>query len=126
MLYLPGADALERESRILQLTSNLPVDRAVLQSWADHARTAPVTPSNALRQAVAAGCYRAPRAAPPVPMLLLASRRDRLVDVACSRAIARAWNVPLVEHASAGHDLPLDDPDWTIERILEWRAAPRF
>jgi len=67
----------------------------------------------------AAARYRAPPPPPPVPTLLLASTHDRLVRCACSRALARAWRCALVEHPHAGHDLPLDDPQWVVQQVLE-------
>jgi pimeloyl-ACP methyl ester carboxylesterase len=116
---LPGQGALSRENRILRLTSNFPVDSAIAAAWASYAQAAPVSRANALRQLLAAAAYRAPPRAPQVPMLLLASRRDRLVSVHCSRAVARAWDCALREHPTAGHDLPLDDPQWLIGQLLE-------
>lgn len=121
-LAWPGP-ALARETRILRLTSNLPVDAAVAQAWADHARAAPVSAGNALRQLAAAARHRGPVEAPAVPLLLLASRRDRVVSVACSRAMARAWRAPLREHPGAGHDLALDDPQWLAGQVMAWWAA---
>lgn len=119
----PGRTAIERERAILRLTSNLPVSSGTLQAWADVARAHPVSTANALRQIVAAARFRAPARPPPVPLLLLASRRDRLASVRCSRAIAAAWDVPLHEHPSAGHDLALDDPRWLVARLLAWESA---
>ena len=75
---------------------------------------------NALRQAFAAARYRGPAGRVETPLLLLASRGDRLVDVACSRAMAATFGWPLREHASAGHDIALDDPGWVVSRIVEW------
>lgn len=118
----PGQSALQRERAILRLTSNLPVSDAVAAAWAACAESAPVSPGNALVQLAAAARYRCGSHAAAVPTLLLASRRDRLVAVECSRRIARAWGVPLREHAQAGHDLPLDDPDWVIAEIRDWFA----
>jgi pimeloyl-ACP methyl ester carboxylesterase len=76
-----------------------------------------------LRQLIAAARYRGPAVAPAMPVLLLASRGDRLVDVACSRAMAARFGGALVEHADAGHDLPLDDPRWVAERVRDWLAG---
>lgn len=50
-------------------------------------------------------------------MLLIASEQDRLVNVACSKTLASRWQIPLSLHPDAGHDLPLDDPDWLYEQI---------
>jgi pimeloyl-ACP methyl ester carboxylesterase len=119
-LLAPGRQPQDREGLILRLTSNLPLSAATQHAWAEFARGAPVSRANMLRQLIAAARFRAPAAAPGVPMLLLASERDRLVSVACSRAIARHWPAPLRIHPSAGHDLPLDDPQWLIEQVTAW------
>jgi pimeloyl-ACP methyl ester carboxylesterase len=119
------ADPLARERRIYDLTSNRPARAAELSAaWAELARRQPVRRSNAARQLLAAVRYRA-RPLGAVPLLVLASATDRMVDPSASRAIAR--HVPgatLVEHASAGHDLPLDEPDWILERLAAWLTRP--
>lgn len=122
-LLLPGHGALARESAILGLTSNAPFSSQLAQRWAEHARACPPARGNMLRQLLASARYRGPAAAPPVPLLLLASPADRLVAVACSRAMARAWDAPLKEHPWAGHDLPLDDGRWVIDQACAWAAA---
>ena len=117
----PGLQALQRERRILALTSNLRgADDAIAQQWAAYADQRPVALSNALRQLLAAVRFRVPAAAPQVPLLLLASERDELVSVQCSRALASLWDAPLRLHPQAGHDLPLDAPDWVIAKLLDW------
>lgn len=109
------------ERAVLQLTSHH-TDRhdAVIRDWIAARMQRPVSPRNALRQLLAAARYRAPRQAPGVPVLLLASRHDHLVDSRCSQALAGAWGCPLALHPTAGHDLPLDDPDWVAQRVREW------
>jgi len=123
-LLLPGLAPLEPERRVLAITSARPhTHLAVAQAWARIAHEHPVSPANALRQLWAASRYRAPATAPAVPTLLLAADGDRLVSPQCSRALAERWNVPLHVHPSAGHDLPLDDPDWLAETIRRWACA---
>ncbi|RYF18556.1 MAG: alpha/beta hydrolase [Comamonadaceae bacterium] len=117
-------DAHARERRVLRLTSNYPVCDATAEDWTAHARSAPVSRANMLRQLLAAARFRAPRAAPPVPLLLLASTQDRLASVLCSRAMARAWQAPLVEHPTAGHDLALDEPAWFARQVAQWAVPP--
>mgnify|MGYP006213324299 FL=1 len=87
-------------------------------------RQRPVSGRNALRQLLAAARYRAPATAPQPPLLLLASRHDQLVASRCSQALAAAWNLPLVMHPFAGHDLPLDDPAWVVEQVRQWATRP--
>jgi pimeloyl-ACP methyl ester carboxylesterase len=117
------ASASRREARILALTSNRSPSTAILQAWTRYATERPTRRANLLRQLLAARRFSAPAAAPPVPMLVLASRGDRLVDPRCSERIAAAWHLPLVMHPDAGHDLPLDDPAWVAARIVEWLSA---
>ena len=53
-------------------------------------------------------------------MLLLTSAGDTLVDPRCSQRLARVWGLPIAEHPSAGHDLPLDDGPWLAGQIARW------
>ena len=55
-------------------------------------------------------------------VLLLASQNDHLVNSRCSLAIADAWHCALALHPDAGHDLPLDAPQWVIEQVRHWLA----
>ena len=97
----------EREAAILALTSRIAADspgvKALLDDWVGWQQAWPVRHSNVLRQLLAAARFHAPEQAPPVPLLLLAGAGDRLVDPACSRRLARTWQVPLLEPAQAGH-----------------------
>lgn len=120
-LLLPGLTAVERERRVLAITSARPQRHAHLpQEWATAALARPVRARNVVRQLLAAACYRAPEAPPQVPMLVLVSAADRLVSPRCSIRLAAAWNLPLRLHPCAGHDLPLDDPHWLIDQIRRW------
>lgn len=112
------------EETIHTLTSQRPEQRqATVAAWLALRRQQPVVRLNVLRQLLAAARYRAPEQPPDVPLLLLASQADRLVDSRCSAMLARRWGVPLLLHPSAGHDLPLDDPDWLIEQLRQWQAG---
>jgi pimeloyl-ACP methyl ester carboxylesterase len=116
-------DTARREATLLRLTSARPeAHPEVVALWIAIFRTRPVSPANALRQLLAALRYRAPIQAPAVPLLVLAGAGDRLVDPRCSRALAQAWSLPHVEHPWAGHDLPLDDGVWVVERVVRWHA----
>ncbi|MDR6534606.1 alpha/beta hydrolase [Variovorax soli] len=122
-LLLARRSAREREETILRLTTRHPEGGTrVLDDWTTIREVRPVSPSNALRQVVAAVRYRAPAQAPRVPLLVLASARDGLVNPDCSRRLARQWHADIVEHPTAGHDLPLDDGDWVARQITRWAA----
>jgi len=123
---LLAADARPRESIVLRLTSARSGEWAgLLDAWTRWRRECPVSTANALRQLWAAARYRSPLAAPPVPLLLLAGARDRLVHPDCSRRLAATWQVPLAEHPDAGHDLPLDDGPWVARQVLDWLRTGR-
>jgi len=125
-MLLPGLSPLERERRVLAMTSARPQAHAeVAETWAEIAREHPVRPANALRQLWAAARYRPPATPPTVPLLLLASQGDRLVSTECSRRLANHWNLPLRMHPWAGHDLPLDDPEWVLRELLGWSRTLR-
>jgi alpha-beta hydrolase superfamily lysophospholipase len=55
-----------------------------------------------------------------LPVLVLNGAADRLVDPRCSRALAARWGAELHVHPHAGHDLPLDEPEWLVDRLVEW------
>lgn len=112
-------DARRREAGILALTSS-GAPLALADAWAGYAQEHPIRRGNVLRQLWAASRFRAPPEPPRVPVLVLASGRDRLVDPACSRAIAAQWNAPLALHPDAGHDLPLDAGPWVVEEVKRW------
>jgi pimeloyl-ACP methyl ester carboxylesterase len=123
---LQPRDARRQEELILRLTSA----REALRAAALDARVAiasecPVCRGNVLRQLLAAARFRLPPGRPPMPVLLLASAADGLVDPRCSQRLAERWRLPLALHADAGHDLPLDDPDWVLERVADWLRSTR-
>ncbi|MEI7429116.1 MAG: alpha/beta fold hydrolase [Betaproteobacteria bacterium] len=117
----PGCSAREREEIVLALTSRNPesVER-VLNDWEVYRRENPVRIGNALRQLLAAARFSAPSIKPAVPMLVLFSSNDDLVDASCSRQIAKHWATAWAEHPTAGHDLPLDDGVWVASQVRVW------
>lgn len=114
---LLNPDPERREMKILGLTSNGSLCKTVAGEWLEIQRLRPVSTSNVVRQLYAASRFSPAASAPPVPVLLLASRQDRLVSWHCSEALSRAWQCPMALHEGAGHDLPLDDPDWLISQL---------
>lgn len=117
-LLLSGSP-LAWERAILHMTSNRP-DEQVLPFWLGLRKAFPVSRLNALRQLWAAARFIAAEGSPAPPTLLLASTHDRLVSVVCSHALAHHWRCPLLEHPSAGHDIPLDDGIWVATSVRTW------
>ena len=124
MLWLLAtADGLAIERAVLQLTSQHPERHGHAPAdWLAIRQARPVSSANALRQLLAAARYRWQGPAPAVPVLVVRSARDGLVDPACSQRIAKAWQADLISHPDAGHDLPLDDGPWLAARVAEWVA----
>lgn len=127
--YLSIARALlssgaERERHILGFTANSPaLDRdAIAAQHASYAMERPMRTPVFVGQLRAAMKSRTPERL-LVPALFLASRADRLVDCTCSERIAAKLEAPLRLHDSAGHDLPLDDPEWVIGQVASWMSA---
>ena len=123
----PFATPGHYEAAVLALTSRRPSGPwcdALLERWTQWHRDAPVTRANLLRQLIAAARYRDGGTPPPVPTRILASAGDGLVSPRCSHALADAWRLPLSEHPWAGHDLPLDDPDWVIGQLRRLPQLP--
>jgi pimeloyl-ACP methyl ester carboxylesterase len=122
-LALTGASRT-REDIVLRLTSSRPQDFPdVVEAWAGFRNDRPVSARNAFRQLIAAMAYRPPRVPPCNRVLILASAGDDLVNPACSRQLAVAWNASYAQHPEAGHDLTLDDGPWVVDQIQRWIAA---
>lgn len=115
---LAAPDVVAQEWAVLKLTSNLEAKHEkIAKEWAEIQRLRPVSKKNALRQLIAAARYH-PTLTPPIPpVLLLAGLGDRLVSADCSKTMSQQYNLPLIMHPSAGHDLCIDDADWVIEQL---------
>ena len=118
LLALP-ASARRIETTIFRMTTCRAAS-GVIGQWLVWRIGNPVSRRNALAQLFAAIAYRAPETRPVGQMLLLASECDGLVAHACSRRLATQWQIPLRRHPDAGHDLPLDDPDWVVRQLQSW------
>jgi len=117
----------QRERKILELTAQSePRRAAALDNWSELAVSAPVNLTNSLRQLVAAARFRLPENLPRKPLLMLNSAADRIAHPSCSRRIAERWHADLKTNPYAGHDLPIDDPEWITEAIQEWRRSRKL
>lgn len=114
------AGAPDWERVILQLTTRH-ARQDVWADWCVERLQHPVSGRNALRQLWAAARYRAPLQGPRVPTLVLSGAGDQLVSPHCARALAQQWGSTLQVHATAGHDLTLDDGPWVAEQVQRWR-----
>ena len=112
-------DTQQREQLIWQMTVNSPINPPILALWQQWATECPVTRANALRQLWAASRFRI-KQIPSCPIQILSSVEDRLVSSACSQALADKLQAPIFSHATAGHDLPLEDSEWLVAKIAQF------
>lgn len=118
------APPLQRERAILAVTSNRSAtdNEPVAQSWGRWFEERRPGRANVLRQLYAASRSRCPTTL-AVPLLVLASRADRLVSHRCSEKLAAALGAQLGLHDTGGHDLSLDAPEWICDQVRRWLAA---
>lgn len=72
---------------------------------------------NLIRQAIAAHFHKFPSKRPKVPTLLLTSAEDKFTHPDCTLRLAAKWKIEPHVHPTAGHDLPVEDPEWLARKI---------
>ncbi len=114
----------DRELRILSVISQKESEhREWAKEWAEIARQRPISAMTTARQLLAAATFSLSHRLSHVPVLVLSSMGDELVDSSCSTQIADRWSCEIHRHPWGGHDLPLDDPDWVLGHIAQWRES---
>src|SRR5690606_9448607 len=110
-------DALIRETQILRMTSNR---QSQIEKYAvpfsEFSNQYKVFAKNLFRQLVLAGEIRI-EPNPFKNVLVVYSEKDRFVSSKCSKVIANEFKYMSASHPTAGHDLPLDEPQWLLETI---------
>lgn len=120
MIHALLANSSEREAKVLTLVSNNRDDyEQHINQWLSIQQQRPVTRKTIITMLRAAARFR-PQQNCAVAGLVIASTRDRMVSVRASEAIAHQFNWPILHHPSAGHDLPMDDPQWLADNISHW------
>ncbi|MGZ3742529.1 MAG: alpha/beta fold hydrolase [Pseudobdellovibrionaceae bacterium] len=105
------------ERKILLMTANSSERRDfALPLWTQESTSHPIEIQNFFRQLLAASSYVFPSRA-PAPTTILTCENDRFVNVSCSKSLAKSWTCPIHIHPWAGHDLPLDDPEWVLQQL---------
>ena len=118
---LRSRDIESREGHIFDMVSNRPArKRNVVPTWVRLHKLRPISYENSARQLIAAAVYRSKLQRPSCPVLILGSRGDRMVSPSCPETISKRWGAEFRQHATAGHDLPLDEPGWVIEQIVDF------
>jgi pimeloyl-[acyl-carrier protein] methyl ester esterase len=121
-------NAKERERASLKLIANLKDnDPEILRAMLDIAEKHGNIRARVWQQLAAAALFTCPMRV-GIPTLVISSLKDRMVDSRCSKAIAERLSteaaattpVQIKFHATAGHDIPLDDPEWLVTRLVEF------
>ncbi len=112
-------DTYKQEEAILKITSNkFEQNEKYLSFFARFALVHKVTRSNFFRQLILAKNIHLHQF-PNMKLNVLSSAKDRLVHSSCSGEISKGLKGNLVVHPTAGHDLPLDEPQWLIEQLMK-------
>ena len=112
---------LAKEKEILDFNCNTAIykDPELEQKWCQWADEQPNPPSNTLIQLQAAMRFKAPKKL-PIRTLFVSSQSDRLTHPRCSWELAHRYKASLIFHDIAGHDIPLDAPDWLADQVQRW------
>ncbi len=117
-------DLIEREREILELTTSMTeVDDNLVKKWASYSKEYPLSRKAFLNQLYAASKFKAPKKI-DLPCLIIVGEKDQLANPKCSIALAKHFKLPYYSHPHAGHDLPLDDPEWLVNQIYQWERRP--
>jgi hypothetical protein len=110
-----------RERIILEMTTQSKgFDPDLVKKFVDIQLEHPVKLKTVLAQLFAGIRFTPPKEAPKVKTILLGSLGDQLVHPQCSISLSKKWDIPLEQNAWAGHDLPLEDPQWVLEKIEKY------
>lgn len=116
-------DLEKRERLVLDITSEIKEKHSVLaKKWSRYQGQYPVSRENVIRQITAASKFRYKVKEFKIPILVLNSLKDTLVDPRCSEHLASHLNAPLWTHPTAGHDLSVDVPEWILDSMARWLA----
>lgn len=118
---LTSCSVKKKELSILKQTLNLKSPNVFLDEWTKIQTERPSSQLNKLKQLIAASRFTAPESLVP-SVLVLAAKKDRLVNYQCSVRLAELYDAQIKIHPTAGHDIPLDDPDWVLEKLKEFTS----
>ena len=109
-----------REAVMLRITVR---DRAraaeLLPRWLALSTANPLSLRTFFSQLIAVGRWRAP-ASVAVPVLVVNGLGDELCHPSCSVGLACSLGAALRSHATAGHDIPAEDPAWLAGTVRTW------
>lgn len=104
-----------REEEILRITTHRLM--SLQESAEKFSHHPPPKLRNFVRQLFSASQFSFSQEPPPVPVRILVGLQDRLVSPSCSLRLARSWGITPQVHPEAGHDLPLEAPEWVVAQL---------
>ncbi len=106
-----------REKLILDMTSNNHArTHSFIEEFAAFSVSHPFRFLNLIRQLILAKNIKV-NLPLLTPVKIVCSKKDRLVKVNCSISLGKYFCTDLIVHPNAGHDIPLDDPEWLVHQI---------
>lgn len=109
----------QQEKLILKITSNnFPSTQVKLPDFVEFFKNHPVSAKNFFRQLILASKIKIQRC-PLIPLKVIWSQNDRLVSCVCSQKIAAEFGGTHYVNPTAGHDIPLDDPQWLSQVLTD-------
>jgi len=111
-------NSMYQEELILKITSNkFEETKRYLNLFSNFSKDHKVSKANFTKQLLLANNVLIHHF-PNIPLKVICSKNDRLVNSICSDKIAIALNGLQIIHPTAGHDLPLDEPKWLSEHLV--------
>lgn len=111
----------KREEKIIKLVSNTAdKQQDTIKKWIGIQESNPVSRISFINQIKAGLSFTPSNEKIKIPLKVIASAKDRLCSVESSKKIHQIWGGTYIEHEFAGHDIPMDDPEWLIKEIMNF------
>lgn len=116
---MKSREITKKEKEVLKMISNNEVaQESVIDKWVKLACSRPMKIMSLANQLIAASRFEAPSRL-EVPSIYITSKADKMVSYKCSEKLAKQHRAGIFHHDKAGHDIPLDDPDWLSDCIAK-------
>lgn len=112
-----------RELEVLRMISQRPEKyESTARDWGQLSIERPIHTQTLIRQLAAAARAKTPSISPTQSkkILLFRGLKDQMVNPQCTLALQKYWNCERRDHPTAGHDLPLDEPEWLLLQLQDW------
>ncbi len=116
-------DHSDFENKVYSIVSNTQVvQKEFLIPFTEERKNHPVSLLNLIRQLKAARGFRAPNPTSDLAskLVFLGCPKDRFVSFRCTKKMANYYQSKIHVHPTAGHDIPIDDPDWVLNLLGEY------